>query len=68
VTDGLLDRIKHAAKFGRIIPSQHAKERMQERNAEPKDVENAILTASKAIEQEQGAVRLEGGRDLDGAR
>lgn len=38
---------------------------MQERNAEPRDVKNAIITATTAIEQEQAAVRLEGGTDLD---
>jgi hypothetical protein len=39
---------------------------MQERSAEPGDVKNAILTAAVAIEQEENAVRLEGGTDLDG--
>jgi hypothetical protein len=65
VPDGVLDRIKHAARYGRVIPSLHARARMQERNAEPRDVKNAIITATTAIEQEQAAVRLEGGTDLD---
>lgn len=66
VTDHVLGRIQHAARYGRVIPTQHARERMRLRNADPRDVDSAIHSATVAIEQDEGAVRLEGGSDLDG--
>lgn len=64
--DGALARIKHAARFGRVIPSAHARLRMGERHAQAGDVMNAIRTATVAIHEEETKYRLEGGVDTDG--
>jgi hypothetical protein len=66
-SDELLKQVKHAARFGRVVPAKHARERMAERGVFPADVEKAIATATRAIEQpEDGTIRLEGGVDVDG--
>jgi hypothetical protein len=66
--DELLNRVKNAEKYGRVIPRKHARERMAERNVSAEDVSRAIRSATSAIPQEGGTVRLEGGLDSDGAK
>lgn len=57
---------KAAAIRGNLILTRHARERMRERGAQVKDVENAIDGATVAKLQESGAWRLLGGADLEG--
>jgi hypothetical protein len=64
--DGALNRIQHAARFGRVIPSAHARQRMALRGAQAGDVMNAIRTATVAIHEGETKYRLEGGIDTDG--
>jgi hypothetical protein len=65
-TDGALARIKHAARFGRVIAGTHARGRMAERGAQARDVMSAIRTATAAVHEEGTKYRLEGGVDTDG--
>lgn len=65
MTDAL-SAIHRAARYGRIVPTAHARERMDERGAQARDVKKAILTATTALDQGDGSYRLEGGCDLDG--
>ena len=61
-----LARIKNAARYGDIIPSRHARERMDERHAQAHDVKNAIVTATSADPQPDDLYELSGGKDIDG--
>jgi hypothetical protein len=61
-----LTRIQHAARFGRVIPSAHARQRMAVRGAQARDVMNAIRTATSALHEGETKYRLEGGVDTDG--
>ena len=62
----LLDEVKNAARFGEIRFVDHAEERSFERNASPRDVRAAILSATLATLQDNGRIRIEGGLDRDG--
>jgi len=61
-----LARIQHAARHGRVLLSRHAQDEAENAGVQARDIENAIRTATVAIEQEQQKYRLEGGCDLDG--
>jgi hypothetical protein len=61
-----LARIQQAARYGRVILTRHAEEEAENANVQARDIENAIRTATVAMEQEQRKFRLEGGTDLDG--
>ena len=66
--DEVLAEIKRIARvIRRIQPNLHALQRMQERGAVLADVQNALLTASRASwQQEHSSWRVAGGVDLDG--
>jgi len=62
----LLGRVQQAARFGRIITTNHGRQQMAARGVQASDVENAIRTAATAIDQpDVGAVRVEGGLDVE---
>ena len=55
------------AGIGTAIVSRHVREeRMMDRNVAYEDIWNAIRTATKAKEQDNGTWRLYGGTDIDG--
>lgn len=58
--------IRAAARFGRLVYTRHAYERMAERNAAAEDVERAIQTATTCMKQPAGTWKVSGGRDRDG--
>ncbi len=62
----VLARIQKAARYGLIKLSDHGRDEADNARAQAGDIRSAILTASRAVVQEQGKVRLEGGTDLDG--
>ena len=63
-----LARIQHAARYGRVLFTSHAEDRMVERRVRVKDIQNALRTAT-ACEPQTGdkgpSFRVEG-RDCDG--
>jgi hypothetical protein len=61
-----LARIQHAARYGRVILTQHAQDEAENANVQAHDVEHAIRSATVALAQEHGKFRLEGGTALDG--
>jgi flagellar biosynthesis regulator FlaF len=65
MADDVLTRIKHAARYGRIIMSRHAEEERLNANARPQDVYDAILSATHVVLQKD-VYRLEGGTSRDG--
>jgi Domain of unknown function (DUF4258) len=63
----LLAEIHRAARYGQIMPSRHARERMEERNVSAEELWNAIKGATAASpEPGTDKIRLEGGTDADG--
>jgi hypothetical protein len=65
--EALLEEVKRAARYGQILTSRHARDRLEERSVSAAEVSGAIATATKAIEQpETETIRLEGGTDADG--
>ena len=64
--DTALGRIQHAARFGQILLSKHAREEMENARVQARDVQRAILSASVALAQPEGVYRLEGGTAIDG--
>ncbi len=60
-----LAKVQHAARYGRVILTRHAEQEAENANVQAHDIEHAIRTATVAFAQ-SGAVRLEGGTDLDG--
>jgi hypothetical protein len=61
-----LDRIKHAARYGRIILSAHARDEMENAGVNARGLQAAILSATTALRQEDQKFRLEGGVATDG--
>ena len=63
----LLDRVQQLLSNGDLIWTKHAREQMGFRNAARNDVRQAIRCATSAVfQEEEGTVRLRGGKDLDG--
>lgn len=61
-----LARSQRAARYGRVILSDHAQEEADNANVQARDIEHAIRTATSVLAQEESKFRLEGGTDLDG--
>lgn len=62
-----LAEIQRLAQLDRIVYSDHAQVRMVERNARPRDVRHALLTATAAVRQaDRQNWRVLGGADLGG--
>jgi hypothetical protein len=62
-----LVEIKRLARLGRIVLTNHALRRMDERGVTPSDVTVALVTATQAVWQvERMNWRVEGGRDMSG--
>jgi hypothetical protein len=65
--DRALVEIQRLAQLDRIVYSDHARTRMVQRNARPRDVRNALLTATAAVWQaDRQNWRAVDGVDLDG--
>jgi hypothetical protein len=63
----ILDEIKDLAARDRISIRFHARQRMGERGATYEDVKRALVTARRAVWQDDhGTWRVVGGVDLDG--
>jgi hypothetical protein len=62
-----LAEIRRLARRDRIVMTAHARQRMFERGATPRDIRKALLTATTAIYQDdRNNWRLDGGVDTDG--
>ena len=66
MTDPPLEEIQHAAKYGSILFTSHANDRLDDRNLRHADVLRAIETAQIAAPQGDGKARVSGGVDVDG--
>ncbi len=64
-TSEILEEIRENARWGRLIITWHARQRMFERSVFDEDLEEAIETAIKCLEQEDGTWRVEG-FDMEG--
>jgi hypothetical protein len=62
----VLARVQKAARYGHIKLGLHGGQEATAANAQAADIKNAICTATRAIEQNEGKILLEGGTDLDG--
>ena len=62
-----LKRAQLAARLGRLGVRRHADGRMEERNAQARDIRAAVLSATHAQwDEEAGTWVLQGGQDIDG--
>ena len=63
--DEALKLAQEACRGGRYCPTNHFRDRMEDRKATAGDVRRAILTADRAQRQPNGSWRLYGGQDAD---
>jgi len=64
--DEALRAAKELGKFRAFSIRGHAFDRMEERNADQKDIANALLTATKASHEERNKWKFSGGVDREG--
>lgn len=67
LTMAVLDDVRRATRYGRILLSNHAEERCEERGVRAGDIRHALLSATSAIPGDRpDRWVISGGTDIDG--